>query len=70
MQVSMSKIHHTGTLSSAQLSNEETTVNNHNKPRPAPHCTVLPPGKFDGIIGQPLSVNSISFTTISETVFS
>jgi len=41
----------------------------HGKPRTIPHCRVLPPDKFNGIIHESLAVYSESFTTKVANVF-
>jgi len=47
------------------LSQFTTSDVRHSKPRPAPHCRVLPPGEFNSKIPQTLSVYSQSFMTIA-----
>ena len=41
----------------------------HSRPRRALHCRVLPPGEFNGVLPQPLTVYSGSFITIAITVY-
>jgi len=35
----------------------------HSKHHPVPHCRVLPPGEFNGMITKPLAVFSETFMT-------
>jgi len=42
----------------------------HSQSRPSPHYMVLPPGEFDGMIPEQLSVDSESFMATVATVFS
>ena len=46
-----------------------TSADRHSKPRLTPHCRVLPPGEFNGIMSQPLPVYSESFMTKVVTGF-
>ena len=51
---------HENDVSSGQFEIKlKTSIAGHSKPRPVPHCWVLQPGEFIGIIPEPIDTNIV-----------